>query len=171
VATGAILASALAAGLLTAPSTAQTNELKLDHAEVENIVQRSYPYVAMYNVINKGAMEPGPMSTGGWDKLKRNTRLADANLKTIARPNNDTLYQIAMLDLRGEPVIIVAPAFDSKFVSLETSAYDHYVGIPMSTRQGDFKKPQTLLFYTARTQGYKRGDKIRGVDRLSRDER
>jgi hypothetical protein len=164
-ATCALLAGIFAMGLSTAPTSAQTNELKLDHAQVENIVRRSYQYVAMYNVINKGAMAPGPMSTGGWNKLKLNIQLADANLKTIARPNNDTLYQIAMLDLRDEPVILEVPAFDSKFVSLETSAYDHYVGIPMSTRQGDFKKPQVLLFYTARTKGYTRGDQIKGVDR------
>lgn len=159
------LVTALAIGLFTAPSTAQTNELKLDHAQVENIVRRSYQYVAMYNVINKGAMEPGPMSTNGWNKLKRNTQLADANFKAIARPNNDTLYQIAMLDLRDDPVILDVPAFDSKFVSLETSAYDHYVEIPMSTRQGDYKKPQKLLLYTARTKGYRPGEKIEGIDR------
>ena len=113
----------------------------------------------------KAAMAPGPTSTGGWNKIKLNTQLADANLKAIARPNNDTLYQIAMLDLRNEPVILDVPAFDSNYILLETSAYDHYIGIPMSTRQGDYKKPQRLLFYTVRTKSYQPGDKINGVDR------
>jgi len=131
---------------------AQAGDLKLDRSQIENIVQQSYQYVAMYNVINKAAMAPGPTSTGGWNKIKLNTQLADANLKAIARPNNDTLYQIAMLDLRNEPVILDVPAFDSNYVLLETSAYDHYIGIPMSTRQGDYKRPQRLLFYTVRTK-------------------
>ena len=119
----------------------------------------------MYNVINKAAMAPVPTSANGWNKIRLNTQLANADLKAIARPNNDTLYQIAVLDLRNEPVILDAPAFDSKYVLLETSAYDHYVEIPMSTQQGDYMKPQRLLFYTLRTNGYKIGDKIKGVDR------
>jgi hypothetical protein len=146
-------------------AVAQTGDLKLDPSQIENIVQRSYQYIAMYNVINKAAMAPVPTSTGGWNKIRLNTRLADANLKAIARPNNDTLYQIAMLDLRNEPVILDVPTFDSNYVLLETSAYDHYIGIPMSTRQGDYKKPQRLLFYTVRTKSYRPGDKIHGVDR------
>ena len=54
-----------------------------------------------------------------------------------------------MLDLRKDPVILEMPAFDSKYVSLMITGYDHYVNIPMSTRQGDFEKPEQLLIYTA----------------------
>ena len=158
-----LAAFSLALGAFATSAAAQTSELKLDHAQVENIVRRSYPYVALYNVINKSAMDPGPMSTHGWNKLFKFTRLADATLKSIARPNNDSLYQLALLDLRDEPVILEVPAFDSKYVSMETSAYDHYLEVPMSTRRGDFKKPQKVLFYSARTKGYKPGDKIKGM--------
>ena len=156
----------LALGALAA-MVVQSAELKLDHAQVENIVKRSYQYVAMYNVINKTAMAPAsnPMGAGGWNKLKQTTRLFDATVTAIARPNNDSLYQFIALDLREEPVILDLPAFDSKNVSLETSAYDHYCGIPISSRQGDFKKPAKLLFFTARTKGYKAGDKVEGIDR------
>ena len=152
---------------LNEAAAGQAGGLKLDQAQVENIVRRSYQYVAMYNVISKGAMAPSsnPIGTGGWNKLKRNTVLFDATVKAIARPNNDSLYQIIGLDLRDEPIILDVPAFDSKNVSLETSAYDHYVEIPISTRQGDFKKPEKLLLYTARTKGYTAGDKIEGIDR------
>ena len=161
----ALLTNAFAASLFATACTTQTSALKLDHAQVENIVRRSYAYVALYNVINKAAMDPGPMSTHGWNKLFKFTRLADATLTTIARPNNDSLYQLALLDLRDEPVILEVPAFDSKYVSMETSAYDHYLEVPMATRRGDFKEPQKVLFYSARTKGYKPGDKIEGMDR------
>ena len=70
-----------------------------------------------------------------------------------------------MLDLREEPVILEMPAFDSKYVSLMVTGYDHYVNIPVSTRQGDFKKPEKILFFTERTEGYEKGEKIEGVDR------
>lgn len=68
-----------------------------------------------------------------------------------------------MLDLRNEPVILDVPAFDSKFVALETSAYDHYIAVPMSTRQGDYQKPQKLLFFTARTKATSRATRSRAL--------
>ena len=70
-----------------------------------------------------------------------------------------------MLDLRGDAVVIRYPAFDSKFVSLETSALDHYCEIPLATSKGDFKKPLTVLYYSARTEGYS-GEPVAGVDRI-----
>jgi len=146
------------------PALAQ-DTATLDDAQMENIVRRSYQYIAMYNVINNFALnEYNPMSTGGWNKTYVPTGLTDHTVKAIARPNNDTLYVSTMLDLRAEPVVVHYPAFDSKFVSLETSAYDHYVDIPLSTTKGDFKKPVNMLYYTDRTQGYN-GEKVKGVDK------
>jgi len=142
---------------LTVTANAQKT-ITLSDAEVDNLVQRSYQYVAMYNVNNKAAEQ-----VGGWNKFLADTQLKDHTLKLIARPNNDTLYITAMLDLRKDPVILEMPAFDSKYVSLMVSGYDHYVDIPMSTRLGDFKKPANILFYTARTEGYK-GEPVEGVD-------
>ena len=74
-----------------------------------------------------------------------NTRLTDHTLQIIARPNNDTLYVSALLDLTREPVILEMPAFDSKYVSLMVTGYDHYVNIPMSTRLGNFLEPSRIL--------------------------
>jgi hypothetical protein len=150
----------------TIPATAQ-KAADLSNAQVENIVRRSYQYVAMYNVNNKFAMDPAnPLSPGGWNRVKANTTLADHTLKAIARPNNDTLYVAALLDLHEEPVILEAPAFDSKYVSLMVTGYDHYVNIPMSTRLGDFSEPSRILFYTERTPGYA-GEAVEGVDKIA----
>jgi hypothetical protein len=88
-----------------AVSTPKASALSDD--QLLNLVQATYPFVAMYNVNNKAA-----------------------------------------IDLTQEPVIIEAPAFDSKYVSLMVTGYDHYVNIPMSTRQGHFSKPARILFYT-----------------------
>jgi hypothetical protein len=71
-----------------------------------------------------------------------------------------------MLDLRNEPMILKAPAFDSTYVSLMVTGYDHYVNIPMSTRQGDFSEPSEILFYTARTPGYA-GEAVEGVEKIA----
>jgi hypothetical protein len=122
--------------------------------QASNLVERTYQYVAMYNVNNKFAMDADlPMNTGGWNKSKVTTELFDHRVQAIARPNNDTLYGAAMLDLRDEPVILTLPAFDSKYVSLMATGYDHYVNIPLSTLHGDFSAPITVMFYSARTGG------------------
>jgi hypothetical protein len=142
-----------------APKDAAT-DVALSDEQVENLVRRSYQYVALYNVNNKFALRQG-----GWNTVVADTRLKDDTMRDIARPNNDTFYTSCMLDLRDDPVIIEMPAFDSKYVSLMITAYDHYVNIPMSTRQGDFRKPERILIYSARTQGYG-GEPVDGVDRV-----
>ncbi len=146
-----------ACGLLL--TTALGSAAALTDAEIDNLVRRSYQYVAMYNVNNKFALKQG-----GWNTCSVDTTLKDHTMREIARPNNDTLYISCLVDLRKDPVILEMPAFDSKYVSLMVTAYDHYVNIPMSTRAGDFRKPEKMLLYSARTEGYK-GESIEGVDR------
>jgi len=159
-----LVALFLAAGFTTQATAQKTIELSDD--QVEKIVRLSYPYVAMYNVNNKFALDSSsPMNTGGWNEILALTALADHTMQSIARPNNDTLYLAAMIDVRQEPMILEFPAFDSKYVSLMVTAYDHYVNIPMSSTRGDFGKPSRILFYSQRTQGY-RGDPVPGVDRV-----
>jgi len=139
---------------------------ELSHAELVNLVKRSYQYVAMYNVINNFAMaENNPLWTGGWNSTLKNTQLADHTVKAIARPNNDTYYVLSTLDLRDDAVVISYPAFDSKYVSVETSAYDHYVEIPLATSKGDFREPVTMLYYSDHTRNY-HGEPVEGVDTI-----
>jgi len=146
-----------------APSSTAT--LDLSEEEIDNLVRRTYPYVAMFNVINKSAMmEENPQRTG-WNGTFANTELTDDTSKSIARPNNDTLYITTIVDLRSEPMIVSYPAFDSTFVALEIAAYDHYVDIPLTTTKDDFKKPVKLLYYTQRTPGYE-GAPVEGVDQI-----
>ena len=133
-------AAAVQAGAAAAPESEQPGgapAVALDAKQIENLVRRSYQYVAMYNVNNKTTDD----QIGGWNKTKGMTELLDHTVQVIARPNNDTLYITSMLDLRKEPVILDMPAFDSKYVSLLVSGYDHYVSIPLASRLGEFQKP------------------------------
>ena len=52
---------------------------QLTDAQIENIVRRSYQYVAMYNVNNKFAMK-----NGGWNKCVADIRLKDEMTREIA---------------------------------------------------------------------------------------
>jgi hypothetical protein len=122
--------------------------------------------VALYDTLLNWALnKKSPFYSGGWNKTFRAKGLMDASARDVPRPNNDSLYIMSMIDLRAEPVIIHYPAFSSRDVSLETSALDHYVNIPLATSKGDFKKPTTMLFYSARTKGYS-GEPVEGVDKI-----
>ena len=38
-----------------------------------------------------------------------------------------------------DPVILDIPAFDSKYVSLMTFTYDHYINVPLPARPPEFR--------------------------------
>ena len=138
----------------------------LSDQEIEDIVKRSYQYVAMYNVNQKMALAEAGLTTHGYNKGMRNTNLLDHTARFIARPNNDVMYQLAMLDLTQDAIVLEMPAVESKYVSMMATGYDHYVNIPLSTGDGDFQKPTKILFYSKRTQGYD-GAKIDGIDKVA----
>ena len=161
----ALITSSLTLVLATLMAGPLVSAAELSDKDIDNLVRRTYPYVAMYNVINKAAMDKSTPMVAGWNGTFAAKGLLDHTMKAIARPNNDTLYVTSILDMRGEPVVVHYPAFDSKYVALETSAYDHYCDVPLSTTKGDFKKPVNVLYYTDRTKGYK-GEPVKGVDKI-----
>lgn len=139
---------------------------EMTDGQMEDLVRQSYRFVALYNVNNKMAVDSNnPMCTDGWNKIKANTSLLDHTMKAIARPNNDTLYISAAIDVTKEPVILDIPAFDSIYVSLMVTGYDHYVNIPLSTQNGDFGEPTKILFYSERTPDYS-GEPVDGVEHI-----
>jgi hypothetical protein len=60
-------------------------------------------------------------------------------------------------------MILKFPGFDSKYVSLMITAYDHYVNIPLTTGAGDFAEEGTLLIYSEHTKNYD-GEELEGID-------
>jgi hypothetical protein len=148
------------------PGLPAAKVVELSDADAQNLVRRSLQYVALYDTLMNFAVNTkNPFASGGWNKTHYPQGLMDASVRAIPRPNNDTLYVLSLMDLRQDPVVIHYPAFSSRFVSLETSAMDHYVEIPLATSKGDFKKPTTILYYSAHTEGYK-GEPVRGVDKI-----
>ncbi len=145
------------------PAEKEPSEKKkvLTYTQIRNIVMRSEQYVALYNFINKLALDEAD-ALGGWNQTK--TFMPPTNdFNAIPRFENDLLIQLALLDLRKEPIIIQYPAISARYVSLEISGFDHYCKVPLSTTKGDFKKATTLLFYSKRTEDYT-GQSVKGVD-------
>jgi len=160
-----IIAGLAAVGSMLALNTT-VSAMDMTDEQMEDLVRQSYRFVAMYNVNNKFVFDDkNPMNTGDWNRVKANTTLTDHTMRAIARPNNDTLYIDAMLDVTEEPVILELPAFDTIYASLMVTGYDHYVNIPLSTRNGDFAEPTKVLFYSERTPDYD-GEPVDGVDKV-----
>ena len=135
--------------MLPTRAQAQPQQQSMSPAQIEELVRRSYQYVAMFNVNNKFALDTSsPMNSGGYNKVFASTALKDHTFKSIARPNNDTLYAGATIDVTEEPIVLEIPAFASVYVSLMVTGYDHYVNVPLSTRLGDFREPTTMLFFS-----------------------
>ena len=63
--------------------TATPSTVELTDEQVDNLVERSCQYVAMYNVNNKFALKQG-----GWNRCDPDTELKDHTMHEIARPNN-----------------------------------------------------------------------------------
>ena len=145
------------------PAEKEPSEKKkvLSYTQIRNIVMRSEQYVALYNLINKLALDEAD-ALGGWNKIKT-FMPPTSDFNVIPRFDNDLLIQLALLDLRKEPIIVQYPAISARYVSLEISGFDHYCKVPLSTTKGDFKKPTTLLFYSKRTEDYT-GQSVKGVD-------
>jgi hypothetical protein len=140
--------------------------MDLTEAQMEDLVRQSYRRVAMYNVNNNFVLDDkNPMATGDWNRVKANTALRHHTMQAIARPNKDTLYIGAAIDVTAGPVVLELPAFDTIYASLMVTGYDHYVNVPLSTQNGDFAEPTNVLFYSERTLGYD-GEPVDGVDKV-----
>ena len=139
---------------------------QLSQEEATNLVERSYQYIAVYNTLMSFTSNPkNPFYLNGWNNMYKAKEQMTAESKGIPGPNNDTFYEVSAVDLRAEPIIITYPAFDSKYVSLETSALDHYCKVPLATSKGDFKVKTTVLYYSQRTKNYT-GEAIDGIDKI-----
>lgn len=83
------LTCAINAAIFAIAGTGTTSAADLNDKEMENLVLRSYPYVAMFNVNNKFALDANnPMNSGGYNRVKANTELADHTVQAIAQPHD-----------------------------------------------------------------------------------
>ena len=91
----ALLCLALLFGGTLSACGDKAQDAALSDAEVENLVRRSYQYVAMYNVNNKFAMKQG-----GWNTVDADTKLKDHTMRDIARPNRQSNF-LSVSSVRG----------------------------------------------------------------------
>jgi hypothetical protein len=99
--------------LLTGCGGTQTPAVTLE--EVQTIAEEAYifsfPILDQYKMLFAMALYP---ESGAYEAplnvLGHKTELLGPDYTLIVRPNNDTLYSIAWLDLRAEPMVLSVPA-------------------------------------------------------------
>jgi len=107
-----------------APGASDASETAVSSAEAQAIAEEAYVYAypmmenyrTMYvQVIDRTA--PGYLAP--FNELSHMTELLGPEFKDVVRPNNDTMYSLAWLDLRAQPVVITVPEIEDRYFSVQ----------------------------------------------------
>ena len=125
-----ILAAFIGLGTATA---AGADTISPDDAKAmaEEAYVFAYPMLENYRTMFVQAIDPQSKAYAGpFNQLHHATALAGPESRAVVRPNNDTLYSTAWLDLRAEPIVIGVPAIrDQRYYSVQLiDLYTHNFG-------------------------------------------
>jgi len=80
----------------------------------------AFPMMENYRTMYVQAIDrTAPEYAGSFNQLVHKTELLGPEFKEIVRPNNDTLYSMAWLDLRAQPIVITVPAIKDRYYSVQ----------------------------------------------------
>jgi hypothetical protein len=123
----------------TAPSAAQ----KISSADAYEIAKEAYVYaypLVLDDVfVRQGAnyAEPtGIVTQAPYNQFSHAKAFPPADFKTVVRPNVDTLYSSAQLDLGAEPIVLSLPATDRYFMLPLLSLWSDVFAVPGSRTTG-----------------------------------
>ncbi|MBN2219128.1 MAG: DUF1254 domain-containing protein, partial [Kosmotogaceae bacterium] len=108
-------------------STAYSNQhdLTTDPSEANSLAKDAYIF-AYPMLENYRTMYVEAVSSGKFNTFTRIKTLFGPDSKTVVRPNNDTIYSTAWLDLRAEPLVVELPAVSDRYFSLQlVDMYTH----------------------------------------------
>ena len=119
-------ATALVLGLLVCPVLSSTRGdcAPISEQDVQSIAADAYVYLyplVMMDVTRKQLtnMAPGKGVFGGPMNMFANVEtFPPADFKVVVRPNFDTLYSSAFLDLTKEPVVVAVPNTKGRYYLL-----------------------------------------------------
>lgn len=119
-ASATLVASVLATAPITQAYSADPISEEEAHSIGVNAYLYFYPLVTM-DITRKQLtnVEPSPGAIGGPpNRFSNIPEFPPANMKVVVRPNFDTLYSSAWLDLTKEPVVVSSPNTDGRYYLL-----------------------------------------------------
>jgi len=101
------------------------------------------PLIEMARTRHRMTADPQNPSAFGLNTLVNVFRLAGPNSRGVVAPNVDTLYSVAWLDLRGEPVLLDVPDMAGRYYSFQfmdffTNSFDYVGRRKTGTAEGRF---------------------------------
>ena len=80
----------------------------------------AFPMMENYRTMYVQAIDKtAPGYSAPFNQFIHKTELLGPEFKDIVRPNNDTLYSFAWLDLRAQPVVITVPEIEDRYYSVQ----------------------------------------------------
>ncbi|MDH4283626.1 MAG: DUF1254 domain-containing protein, partial [Myxococcales bacterium] len=139
IATSALLIVSACAKEGSEPSSNSARDARgsIDAEEATVVAEEAYiyafPMMETYRTMFVQAVDRNaPGYIAPFNQLVHRTELLGPDFKDIVRPNNDTLYSMAWLDLRAQPMVITVPVVKDRYYSVQlVDLYTHnlaYVG-------------------------------------------
>jgi hypothetical protein len=107
-----------------AATSSQTAAAGPEPSEATAIAEEAYiyafPMMENYRTMYVQAIDrsaPGYM--GSFNELVHRSELLGPEFTGIVRPNNDTMYSFAWLDLRSQPVVVTVPEIEDRYYSVQ----------------------------------------------------
>ena len=161
----------LLAGLLISLGACRPTEGDISPEDAALITEEAYifafPMLETYKMIYMQAVdERSPVYEAPLNTIKNRSVLLGPEYTAIVRPNNDTFYSVAGLDLRGQPMVLSVPAItDGRYYSFQLiDLYSHNYGY-IGTRATGFEAGDYLLA----GPGWE-GELPEGIEKLIRSE-
>jgi len=106
-------------------SMADPTDLTTDCDQASELARQAYIF-AYPMLENYRTMFFQTSEWGGFNFYNHVKTLFGPDNRTVVRPNNDTIYSTAWLDLRSEPVVVMLPAVSDRYYSLQlVDIYTH----------------------------------------------
>ena len=123
------------------PAKAEAGTLSKDEAQeiAKDTYIYAYPLVLMdvtRQQLTNFETPPGTPGQGPANQFINLREFPDPNFKTVIRPNADTLYSSAWLDLKAEPVVLTVPATDRYFMLPMLSMWSDVFAVPGTRTTG-----------------------------------
>lgn len=106
------------------PSSESAKDASVTPEEAQAIAQEAYvyafPMMENYRTMYVQAIDRTAPGYGApFNEFVHKTELLGPEFKDIVRPNNDTMYSFAWLDLRAQPIVITVPEIKDRYYSVQ----------------------------------------------------
>ncbi|KPK49193.1 MAG: hypothetical protein AMJ63_17060, partial [Myxococcales bacterium SG8_38_1] len=108
----------------SSPGPKDGSDSAISPAETQEIAEEAYiyayPMMENYRTMYVQAIDrTAPAYIGPFNELHHMTELLGPQFKDVVRPNNDTMYSMAWIDLRAQPVVITVPSIENRYYSVQ----------------------------------------------------